>query len=62
MANKLGEYGGTRRSRQFSGNIDLPKWDSSKNLGGGWSRKGKGAMGTLDRSCPFNWDGSGDVG
>lgn len=29
VANKLGEDGRTCRSRQFSGNIDLPKWDSS---------------------------------
>lgn len=62
VANKLGEDSGTRRSRQFSGNIDLPKWDSSKNLGGGGSGKGEGAVGTLDRSSPFNRDGSGNVG
>ena len=27
VAHQLGEDCGTRRSRQLSGNIDLPKWD-----------------------------------
>ena len=62
MANKLGEDGGTRRSRQFSGNIDLPKWDSSQDLGSSGSGEGEGAVGTLDRARPFNWNGGGDVG
>ena len=41
MADQLGEDGGTGGSRQFSGNIDLTKWDSSQNLGGSGSGEGK---------------------
>ena len=62
MTNKLGENGGAGGSRKFSGNIDLPKWDSSQNLGGSGSGEGEGAVGTLDRARPFNWNGGGDVG
>ena len=62
MADQLGEDGCAGGSRQFSGDIDLPNWDSSQNLGGGGSGKGEGAVGALDRACPFNRDGSGNVG
>jgi len=62
VADQLGEDGGTGGSRKFSGDIDLSKWGSSQNLGGGGSGEGEGAVGTLDRSCPFNRDGGGNVG
>jgi hypothetical protein len=62
VANKLGENSGAGGSRKFSGNIDLPNWDSSQNLGGSGSGKGEGAVGTLDRACPFDRNGGGDVG
>jgi hypothetical protein len=62
VANKLGENSGAGGSRKFSGNIDLPNWDSSQNLGGSGSGEGEGAVGTLDRARPFNWNGGGDVG
>lgn len=62
MADQLGEDGGTGGSRKFSGDIDLSKWDSPQNLGGGRSGKGEGAVGTLDRPCSFNRNGGGDVG
>ena len=62
VANKLGENSGAGGSRKFSGNIDLPNWDSSQNLGGSGSGEGEGTVGTLDRACPFNRDGGGDVG
>ena len=62
VANKLGENSGAGGSRKFSGNIDLPDWDSSQNLGGSGSGEGEGAVGTLDRARPFNWNGGGDVG
>ena len=41
MADQLGEDGGTGGSRKLSGDIDLPKWDSSQNLGGSGSGEGK---------------------
>ena len=41
VADQLGEDAGTGGSRQFSGNIDLTKWDSSQNLGGSGSGEGK---------------------
>jgi len=62
VANKLGENSGAGGSRKFSGNIDLPNWDSSQNLGGGRSWEGKGTMGTLDCACSFDRNGGGDVG
>jgi hypothetical protein len=62
VADQLGEDGGTGGSRKFSGDIDLTKWDSSQNLGGSGSGEGKGAVGTLDRARPFNWNRGGDVG
>ena len=62
MADQLGEDGGTGGSRKFSGDIDLTKWDSPQNLGGSGSGEGEGAVGTLDRARPFNWNGGGDVG
>jgi hypothetical protein len=62
VANQLGENSGAGGSRKFSGNIDLPNWDSSQNLGGSGSGKGEGTVGTLDRARPFNWNGGGDVG
>jgi hypothetical protein len=58
----LGEDGGAGGSRKFSGNIDLLKWDSSQNLGSGGSGKGERAMCTLNRACPFDRNGGGDVG
>ena len=58
----MGKNGSARRSRQFSGNIDLTKWDSPQNLGSGGSGKGERAMGTLNRACPFDRNGGGDVG
>ena len=62
MANKLGENCGAGGSRKFSGDIDLPKWDSSQNLGGSGSGKGEGAVGTLDCACSFDRNRGGDVG
>ena len=62
MADQLGEDGGTGGSREFSGNIDLTNWDSSKDLGSGGSGKGEGAVGTLDSACAFDWYRGGDVG
>ena len=62
MADQLGEDGGTRRSCQFSGDIDLTKWDSSQNLGGSGSGEWEGAVGTLDRACSVDRNGGGDVG
>ena len=62
VANKLGENCGAGGSRKFSGNIDLPNWDSPQNLGGSGSGEGEGTVGTLDRARPFNWNGGGDVG
>jgi hypothetical protein len=62
VANKLGENSGAGGSRKFSGNIDLPDWDSSQNLGGSRSGEGEGTVGTLDRARPFNWNRGGDVG
>ena len=61
MVNKLGENSGAGGSRKFSGNIDLPNWDSSQNLGGSGSGEGEGAVGTLDRARPFNRNGGGNV-
>jgi len=62
VANKLGENSGAGGSRKFSGNINLPNWDSFQNLGGSGSGKGEGTVGTLDRARPFNRNGGGDVG
>jgi len=62
VADQLGKDGGAGGSRKFSGNIDLPDWDSSQNLGGSGSGEGEGAVGTLDRACPFDRNGGGDVG
>jgi hypothetical protein len=62
VADKLGEDGGTGGSRKFSGDIDLPKWDSSQNLGGSGSGEREGAVGTLDCACSFDRNGGGDVG
>jgi len=62
VANKLGENSGAGGSRKFSGNIDLPDWDSSQNLGGSGSGEGEGTVGTLDCARPFNRNGGGDVG
>jgi len=62
VANKLGENSGAGGSRKFSGNIDLPNWDSSQNLGGSGSGEGVGTVGTLDRARPFNRNGGGEVG
>jgi len=62
VADQLGEDGGTRRSCQFSGDIDLTKWDSSQNLGGSGSGEWEGAVGTLDCACSFDRNGGGDVG
>jgi len=62
VANKLGENSGAGGSRKLSGNIDLPNWDSPQNLGGSGSGEGEGAVGTLDRARPFNWNGGGEVG
>ncbi len=62
MADQLREDGGSRRSRKFSGDINLPKWDSSQNLGGSGSGEWEGAVGTLDCARPFNRNGGGNVG
>jgi hypothetical protein len=62
VADQLGEDGGTRRSCQFSGDIDLTKWDSSQNLGGSGSGEWEGAVGTLDRACSVDRNGGGEVG
>jgi len=62
VADQLGEDGCAGGSRQFSGDIDLPNWDSSQNLGGSWSGEWEGAVGTLDRACSVDRNGGGDVG
>jgi hypothetical protein len=62
VADQLRENGGAGGSRKFSGDIDLPKWDSSQNLGGSGSGEWEGAVGTLDRACSVDRNGGGDVG
>jgi len=62
VADQLGEDGCAGGSRQFSGDIDLPNWDSSQNLGGSGSGEWEGAVGTLDRACSVDRNGGGDVG
>jgi hypothetical protein len=61
VADQLGKDGGAGGSREFSGNIDLTKWNPPQNLGGGRSGKGKGAVCTLDSACAFDWYRGGDV-
>jgi hypothetical protein len=58
----LSEDGSASGSRKFSRNINLTKWNSSQDLGGGRSWEGKGTMGTLDCPCPFDRNRGGHVG